>query len=137
MNSLSWLIYAAEVANALKAILGTLGVLSMMVLPILLVFRGMAASHLYESDMPSGDNPLGSTEYQSWCALKKMTAPRFWVPWLIIVGLVFIFTPSSRTLYMIAASEAGEVVATSDEAAEIMDGLRAIIKKRIADEVGP
>ncbi|NKE77824.1 hypothetical protein [Ochrobactrum sp. MC-1LL] len=114
MNTLSWLLYLADVAEKASTaftlasigliIFGTMGV----------VFCWLLVS---DRDMRKG----------AACFLTAV--------WLIAslfatTGAVLI--PSKDTIYLIAASEAGEVVVKSDEAKEIMTGLRDIIKDQIS-----
>lgn len=46
-----------------------------------------------------------------------------------------LLTPSSKTIYMIAASEAGETIVTSPEAREIFDDLKEVIKLKLKQEL--
>ncbi|MGE0290384.1 MAG: hypothetical protein AB7I42_25055 [Bradyrhizobium sp.] len=116
MNTLSWLIYAAEVTGNLRElmILGTaLGVMAI----------GVAAfvAGLLEA---CGNWPEGC-----W---KK---PFRWTWAVALAALVATAIPSSRTIYMIAASEAGEQIATSPDAIEMMGDLKAVIKKKLKEEL--
>ncbi|WP_146097127.1 hypothetical protein [Brucella oryzae] len=60
------------------------------------------------------------------------------VVWLFMTMIAVsgaVLIPAKETIYLIAASEAGEVVVKSDEAKEIMSGLRDIIKDQIAQNL--
>jgi MFS family permease len=114
MNSLSWMIYLAEVAGNL---------------------RSMAALGLFIGA------PLAGFGLAVW-AIEGKIGPAwraclsiyiFFVAGLLVTAA---FMPSSRTIYMIAASEAGETVVTSPEAKEILNDLRELIRRKLKDEVG-
>lgn len=118
MNNLSWLIYAAEVVENLRNLAG-----------VVLFVMGMAGGFglgfrwVFNVAERTGYRPIW------WTAL--------WAAVMIAASTVAVFAPSSRTIYMIAASEAGEAVVTSPEAVEMMGDLKAIIKKRLKDELAP
>lgn len=117
MNTLSWLIYAAEVV-------GNLQVMVSIVTPPLLIFGGVGLTSLWAY------NVLEKTGY-------RPTWPTgAWVASMSVCAAIAIFTPSTKALYMIAASEAGETIVTSPDAIEMMGDLKAIIKKRLKEELG-
>ena len=123
MNTLSWLIYAAEVSERASVLCGFLAFVWFLVALV-----GVGITFICAYDNNYGHGPI----------LSK------WVPWTAFVSallfemaLLFgaVALPSSKTIYMIAASEAGETVVTSPDAIEMMSDLKAIIKKRLKDEL--
>lgn len=116
MNTVSWLLYAAEVSAHLQALLITMGALSAIACAVAMVIGGVGAD--------CGDWPAGS-----W----KRPLKWAWVPPLCFLAAVPI--PGRMTIYMIAASEAGETIVTSPDAVEIMGYLKAVITKELKDEL--
>ncbi len=108
MNNLSWLLYLADVAGkASGASAFLVGACLILGLPAVVFCWGVVA----DRDM--------SAKVASF-----LTAAWVFVTIFAAVGAILI--PSKETIYLIAASEAGEVVVKSDEAKEIMSGLRDI-----------
>lgn len=129
MNTLSWLIYAAEIFDRLGVALAAAGFGL-----ILAGFAALAGGHTvwtYFSWQGKDERDRGAATQAS---LRK------WGPRAVVLAaflfLGAILLPSSRTLWLIAASEAGEAVVTSPDAVEMMGDLKAIIKKRLKDELG-
>lgn len=117
MNNLSWLLYLADVAGkASGASTFLVGACLILGLPALL-FCWLTVA---DRDM--------SAKVASF-----LTA--VWVFVTVFAAAGAILIPSKDTIYLIAASEAGEVVVKSDEAKEIMSGLRDIIKEQIAQNL--
>lgn len=113
MNSLSWMIYFASVVGNVQGFLG------FATFAIAAVIGGVALFMTMESESVVKSAPF----------LRKY----IWLP--IVSGLVATLIPSSQTIYLIAASEAGETVITNPETIEMMTDLKAIIKKRLAAEL--
>lgn len=117
MNSLSWLIYVAGVVGSVKT--------------LFIVFAGGAAAFIVIGTSTTavaesyGDAPEGL-----WLKWVKWA----WLP--LVAGAFAALIPSPSTVYLIAASEVDEVVVTSPETVEMMGDLKAIIKKRLKDELG-
>jgi len=117
VNNLSWLLYLADVAGkASGASAFLVGACLILGLPAV-IFCWCVVS---DRDM--------SAKVASF-----LTA--VWVIVTIFAAAAAILIPSKDTIYLIAASEAGEVVVKSDEAKEIMSGLRDIIKEQIAQNL--
>lgn len=113
MNTLSWMIYAADVVGKLGD-----GLLAMS----LLGASGLAIGVVFRVVLTEGEGSI------------RPIVRWVWVP--ALAAIVTMFVPSTSTVYMIAASEAGETVVTSPEAIEMMGDLKAIIKKRLGEELG-
>jgi len=115
MNSLSWLIYAAEVVSNLKGVLVVAAIGSALVIGICSLVAGLNAE-------------FGGEEGE-W---KKYIR----YAWIVVAfALSAAVLPSTKTVYLIAASEAGEAVVTNPDAIEMMTDLKAIIKQRLKDEL--
>jgi hypothetical protein len=129
MNTLSWMIYGAEVFSRLCPIIGFGGVFILLV-SISCVVCGVVPWSYYSWD--NAEHRIACEAMRS----KLRTGGRRGA----IFGVVFIFfasvIPSSTTIYLIAASEAGEAVVTSPEAREMMNDLKGIIRKKLKEELG-
>lgn len=121
MNTLSWLIYAAEVSDRASGLCEFLAVVCGIVGGVLVVFLFLA--WLDEAGpIKRGVGPIAAlTAY----ILIELT---------LLAGAIAL--PSKTTIYMIAASQAGEAIVTSPDAIEMMGDLKAIIKKRLKEELG-
>lgn len=119
MNSLSWLIYLAQVVNNLGVMFGTMGVLVLAGCVIYFIVCSIDASDAVGRTV----GVLPSTRYP-----------------VIGVSLLFLsnLLPSQNTLYAIAASEVGEKIVTSEAARGIADdatkALHQWIKRQIEHE---
>lgn len=128
MNSLSWMIYAAStLANVNFVIGGTLvvGGIGGAILWII----GKMPWHQWSWDsvetMKSTDAARAS--FQKW-GRRGVLAAAVAIP----VGIVI---PSDKTIYLIAASEAGETIVTSPEAKEVFEDLKTIIKSKLKEQL--
>lgn len=129
MNSLSWLIYAADTITRIGPLMFVAGILFCAVGLATMIPGKFVLWERYGS---------GDDAWAEQMAVRSMlgrTGVRLCVigPLLIVLSM---FVPSSRTLYLIAASEAGEAVVTNPDTIEMMGDLKAIIKKRLKDELG-
>lgn len=108
MNSFSWLVYAASVADSVKTMIG-MSSFTMFAYGAIANIR--AAVH---NDMSFEDGP---------------PLPYTGKPFIIafVLALLSAPIPSKNTLYMIAASEIGEKAAKTEIAADVLD----IVKKEI------
>jgi uncharacterized membrane-anchored protein YitT (DUF2179 family) len=111
MNTLSWLIYAAEISERVQGIAGFIALM-------LGLFGGFALIAIWIEGR--GKRPsVGAT-----------------VAWLMVmlpaISLAS-FLPSKNAIYMIAASEAGEVVVTHPDAVEMMGDLKKIIRNKVKE----
>lgn len=125
MNQLSWLLYAAEVSERAQSVFGFLAFMTgFMGFIGIVVMWGYYAAIL--ADLPKQTIEKG---WRVWLTV----AWAFVTCFLIVASLAF---PSQRTIYMIAASEAGETVVTSPDAKEMLGDLKAIIRKKLKEELG-
>jgi hypothetical protein len=117
MNSLSWMIYGAGVLGNIQGVFVAAAIVSGVAIAIFIGFSAMAAD--------IGDAPAGT-----WSKGVRWS----WVP--LVFGLVSAVIPSSSTIYLMAASEAGEAVVSSPDAKEMLTDLKSIIRKKLKEELG-
>jgi hypothetical protein len=129
MNSLSWLLYAADASDGLK----TAGVV---VCGLSLTFAafvgGIAALNKFDGTFGGGERVAGPL-FKFTRALTVIGS---------IAGLLSIAAPSRSTLMLIAASEVGETVLASEQAQQIggeagalaTDSIR-VLRKFINDQL--
>ena len=117
MNNLSWMIYLAGVADQASGVFEALS-----------VFFGI----------------FGLIGLCFFAAFISIEFQRFWtaaviVSFALILEGVFvtgsILIPSSSTIYMIAASEAGETVVTSPDGKEMLGDLKEIIRRKLKEQL--
>ena len=119
MNGLSWLLYFADVLPSISAFVGTgAGILG---------FTGLVAwigggAFANASDEDSDDYRLAH-----WW---EIMGRKFFLVCVAVVPLTLLI-PDTQTFYLIAASEAGEVVVESDEAQMLFDRVTAIIDQEL------
>lgn len=118
MNTLSWLIYAAEALSKISGIAGAVAILCAIMMGVALFFVPLICDF---------DESLMAT-YARAIIIKGGA-------FLLVVTTIYVASPSAKTLYMIAASEAGGQVVTSPDAIEMMGDLKAIIKKRLREQL--
>lgn len=104
MNSLSWLIYLAEVINTFGKMLGT--ALFISICALMVASAAVVIGHLEEKPaIASAGRRLAK-----------------WTLSILFVGSIFfVITPSRQTVLLIAASEIGERVMTSDRVQGVID----------------
>lgn len=107
MNSLSWLLYLADVASGLKAVL-----IVVMVISLTIVFFWFFTTE--ESQKNS------------------KTAAKFMIG-ALVAAVIAAFLPSRETVYAIAASEMGEELLKTPTAAKATKALDAWLDKQITE----
>ena len=109
MNSLSWFLYLADVIGNVKGVL----------ILFAIIFGAGSFGWLFAKGWVAADDDDSARKFAHFM--------RF-VPWLFVFAA---FTasaiPSRETIYMIATSEAGEMVVNTPEAKEIMSDLKEIL----------
>lgn len=114
MNSLSWLLYLAEVSDSAKGIL------------IIMAIAGVFA--LVFSWMPFMFRDEDPGDWVKWL----MTVPKR-SAWIVALGVViFVLAPSRNTIMLIAASEVGETVLASEQAQQIGGEAGALAKDSLS-----
>lgn len=130
MNSLSWLLYGADVSEGLRWVT----LFSMIVCG--LIIAGSIAGFFAMLDDGTADE--GYQSFMKW--MGKVWG--LFVPIFLVSMLVFILTPQRNTIMLIAASEVGETVLASSQAQTIggeagelaVDSLR-VLRKFINDQL--
>lgn len=136
MNTLSWLIYAAAALDKAMVFIAIGVAVCAVAIVTAWFFRGFAAIDVHEIDFPNEHQPEGSSSYTTWQFWKRKTEAKR--TYAVPIALLFlaVFLPSSTTVYMIAASEAGEAVVTSEDGQAMLNDLREIIRQKLEDAVG-
>lgn len=136
MNTLSWLIYAAGVLDSVNFGLSFAFFCAVGCIPVAWFARGVTSANVMEYDYPTEHRPDGSRDYRSWQTWVTATRRKalYVVPAAFYVVVAVL--PSSKTVWLVAASEAGETIVTSPDAIEMMGDLKAIIKQRLKNELG-
>lgn len=120
MNTLSWLILLADtlpkMAIVLSLLLGCALILGVILVIICVICIG--------EEQAKGLEPDGSSV--AFIAIFKWSI----VP-VLVVWLAAMMVPPKATFYLIAGSEAGETVATSEDGKEILNDIKLIIKQQI------
>lgn len=118
MNSLSWMIYLADVAESVSITLGMIAVISIIGGIICLIVYGVS----HDKDMAkaplTGERTISFWLFGTALATRLINAP----------------IPSPETVYAIAASEMGEQVISSPTAGKAMKALDAWLDRQIAGE---
>lgn len=118
MNSLSWMIYLADVAESVSITLGMITAVSIAGGLICLIVYGVS----HDKDM----------------AKSPLTGVRTIAFWLLGAALAALLInapiPSAETVYAIAASEMGEQVISSPTAGKAIKALDAWLDRQIAGE---
>lgn len=118
MNSLSWLIYVADIVGNIKVI-GALIIIMMIASSIMFLM-----SFPWESDCYGDDVELPRRA-------RKISAKVFI---LCIIGTILsIFIPSSKTIWLIAGSEIGENVLAKPETQEVLGDVYTIIQSKVKE----
>jgi len=121
MNDLSWFLYLADVLPNAASSLGGLG----FIVSVLGGFGLLFWKCLYE---------FNKNDYEEMVDVPKGFC---WV-WSVFFFLLVIthFVPSKETIYLIAGSEAGEAVVTSETGQEILNDIQQVIKHQLKELKG-
>lgn len=119
MNELSWLIYAADVAEDINTVAGFVFFVGLIGLAGYSVAKGLARVVTADFDDP----PVTPSIAKVGKAL--------WLP-VLIAAIVGVLVPSNTTFYAIAASEMGERVLTSETGDKAVQALNAWLDRQIA-----
>lgn len=113
MNNLSWFLYLADVLPSFASGVGTASALTL--------FFGI---------------PLWMLWYFSTIDDKPQYKPNGKLIYVFLVSLVVLalssLIPSKETIYLIAGSEAGEAVVTSEEGKEILNDIHQVIRHQLS-----
>lgn len=119
MNNLSWLMYIADVLPSIGTfsfVLGFIGTVAVFAFTFIYAMFKEDAMETIREDRWKDVNPF------SWCWWLLLFVP------LLVLSLLI---PPKETIYMIAASEAGEVMVTSEYGKELIQELKLILDNQI------
>ena len=124
MNSLSWFLYLGAVSGQLSTLFSLVGVL-MMVSGAVSILPGRIIPW-NNPDHP--ENVRTRNFFKKWSAIGTIFG--------FVMVSISIFIPDQRTVYLIAASEVGNQVVTSEEGQELYGELKTALKG-IIQNLGP
>jgi len=129
MNDLSILLYLAEVSGNAKIVAGVSAFLSTVAATMFLV--GTFVMGVDRAGYEEGDRRFKEADvyYKTWKKLFRISCVV-----LLVSVTIATFAPSRQTVYLIAGSEAGEMVVTSEEGQAILDDVRAVIRSYSREE---
>lgn len=116
MNGLSWILYAADAVSNVQTMFIVGGFIGLFSILLGMIIAGIAE---IEENVPSG----------TWKRIMKYV----WAPALAF--LLASVLPSQTTIYMIAASQAGERVLKSPDGSQIMSDLTKLIEKKLHEQL--
>ena len=125
MNSLSWFLYLAEVLPNLAGTIVALSGILVVAITIVSLFRTIA---VVDSGMTL--TPRKAEYKLIWGFWGKTVIP------LLLLGTLMNLIPSRETIYLIAGSEAGEAVVTSQEGQEILNDIKEVIRYQLGELKG-
>lgn len=135
MNTLSIFLYLADVSGSFSAVI----LISAIVWAVILAGYAFVASVWHSDSMDRYTKERDPEKHKRAVMFfsKRGYLPSRWAV-CIIIAMVFIGAaiPSKQTLYMIAGSKIGEGVVASDEAREIYQDIRTIIRSYAAEATG-
>ena len=123
MNSLSWLIYLAEVCGHVGGIFG-FGAIVSVIITIIPIGFGTAIRDAYSE---------GSPDWYAGVRAQKL-AICVGVPLSFLFGLIWAVIPSQNTVYAIAASEMGEKFTHTQTFNKAEQALNAWLDRQITPE---
>ncbi len=121
MNSLSWIIYAADVVRSTNIIL----ILLMVLIPVIVIFKMLHAE--YNDGLVRLNKPTQEKENFPFTVKQMITA------WCVI-AVVSVAIPSRQTVILIASSEYGEKILNNPKIGEIVDPSIDLLKTWIEKE---
>ena len=126
MNSLSLLIYFAEVIPRLSHTVWVVSVLSF------IGFLGYATfGSMFNENIYYANSHEEKERKASWFREKKYLPPTWFVVAILGAWILVSFSPSKQTIYLIAASEASEAVVTSDVGKQMLADIQEILQHQL------
>jgi len=117
MNSLSWLMYTADVVAGIGGALALIVILGIGAVALRVIWSMVTYSN-YEDD-------------QSLTAGKSTVVKALTV--VLIALLIDVLVPSKETVYLIAASEVGEQVVTSEEGKRVLGKIETWLDNKLGE----
>lgn len=126
MNSLSWLIYGAEVIPSIGNLAGVVGAISGLGWIALNGITAIARGHHNDMSRYYKGDPIKGVRREHGFVM-----PRLWILPVVVLAVATVI-PSKQTIYMIAASEMGQKVYETPATQGLLGDLHAIVKKELA-----
>lgn len=126
MNSLSWFLYLADVIGNLQGLLVALSLLSGGGLSLWLLFGFISIDSDWDVKKDLRRSRIGDH--------RKNVFRYLWVP--VVFAFAASIIPSRDTIYLIAGSEAGEAVVTSEAGQEILNDIQEVIRYQLGELKG-
>lgn len=121
MNTVSLFVYAADVIGRISVLLILGGLFLITISAIWMIATGLHNDSLFNRE-------------------SKKPYPVKKVSWLsalaFLMFLLSVLIPSERAMYMIAASQAGEMAIKTPEAQEMFNDLKDVISKKLKQSLG-
>lgn len=117
MNSLSWFIYAADVLPNFSWMGGVCFITLILFTLVTVIVSGSCADE--------------GPDLEKFAASFRGSYLKI-APFLIVLTLFSFLIPSKETIYLIAGSEAGETVVTSEAGQEMLNDIHSVIKHQLS-----
>lgn len=118
MNSLSWFLYLADVIGNVRGVL----------ILFAIIFGAVTLFWLFAKGCVAADDDESAKKFAHFM--------RF-APWIFVsVTFLVAIIPSRDTIYLIAGSEAGEAVVTSEAGQEILNDIKEVIQFQLSEMEG-
>lgn len=128
MNNLSYFLYFAGILPNLSSTVLTVSLL----LPVVWVGVGLFSHKEYTVTRGYGQEDI--IEWEPFDGWSSTGVTHTWVLKLAVFFLlVSVLIPPTETIYLIAGSEAGEMVITSEAGAEMLDNLQKAINSKLSE----
>lgn len=130
MNSLSLFLLFIEAYTGLTTLLTVLAILSLVVLTVFTFVRvlKMLDDH---GDYEKRHQPERYKRADKFFKNKEFIPPKWILVTLLSLGIILSMAPSEQTLYLVAGSEAGEMVVTSEEGKEVLEDVKEILQVQL------
>lgn len=127
MNSLSWLLYFADVLPAMAsawAVLSFFALLGWIVISVIRLFE------VGPENTNTSENPFMKGWYTH---IPKIQQLFFWVA--TVLGIISYSIPSKDTFYLIIASEGAEVIVTDESAKKMFQDVQSIVSLQLEEMI--
>lgn len=122
MNNLSWFLYFADVLPSLSSLSGVAGLVFTAFFIVYVIF--VVSSETWPCNSVEENQRVLDREKNLPSKFKWLSVPLF----LFVLAVLI---PSKETIYLIAGSEAGEAVVTSEEGQEILSDIREVVSYQL------
>jgi len=127
MNTLSWLLYLADILPAIASAWAVISFFALLGWCLITVIR------LFEGD-PENSNTRENPFQRGWYKhIPKVQQLLFWVA--TVLGIVAYTIPSKDTFYLIIASEGAEIIVTDESAKEMFKDVQSIVSLQLQEMI--